>query len=94
MSGNHNDDYDFSKDVDIDVDVDIDYDVDFDKDIDVDTDIDVDIDQCVHIDGNFAQITFDVEAVGEDTYAEIDFAVLTVEGELSSITGVATSASG
>lgn len=80
------DDYDFSKDIDIDVDVDLNFDTDIDLDKDVD--IDVDVDSNVHLDGNFASATFTVEAVGDDTLAEVDINVLAVEGELSSVDGV------
>ncbi|MEZ5775707.1 MAG: hypothetical protein R3D33_13655 [Hyphomicrobiaceae bacterium] len=85
-------DVDFSKDIDIDVDFDQSFDTDIkvDKDVDINVDIDVKAD----VEGNTAELTFDVEAVGKDTYAQLDFVVLTVEDELSSINGYAVSAVG
>jgi len=78
-------DFEFSKDIDLDVDVELDFDteIDFDKDVNVDVCIDADAD--VH--GNIATLTFDVEAIGEDTLAEADVAVLAVEDQLSSVSG-------
>ena len=79
-------DFEFDKEVDIDVDVDLDFDADVDLDKDVDVDIDVKSD--VDLDDNFASATFSVEAIGKNTIAEADVAVLVIEGELSSVDGV------
>lgn len=88
----HRDDVDFDKDIDID----IDFDQDFDTDITLDKDVDINVDVCVDVDveGNSAMLTFDVEAVGKDTFAELDFVVLAVEDELSSINGSASAVVG
>lgn len=83
-------------------------DVEFDKDIDVDIDVDLettaystdtefvyvssDIWAVTYVDGNSADAIVDVEAVGEDTYTSLDITVLTIEDELSSISGTFTSA--
>jgi hypothetical protein len=86
----NNNDVDFSKDLDVDVNLDLD--VDVDVHVDKDVDIDVKVDSDVDVDGNFAQLTFDVEAIGDDTFAEADVFVLTIEDELSHVGGIMTSA--
>lgn len=83
-------DFDFEKDLDIDVDTNLDFDTDVDLDKDVNVDIKVDSD--VDLDGNFASATFSVEAIGKDTIAEADVAVLVIEDELSSVDGVLVAA--
>ncbi|MBE9636206.1 hypothetical protein [Salipiger mangrovisoli] len=83
-------------------------DVDFDKDIDVTVDVTLttesttthtdttNIDSYVTavtcIEGNTADVIFDIEAVGTDTFTSLDISVLTFEDQLSSITGSITSA--
>ena len=87
MSGwNDPNDFDFEKEVDIEVDVDLEFDteVDLDKDVNVNIDVKSDVD----LDDNFASATFSVEAIGKNTIAEADVAVLVIEGELSSVDGV------
>ena len=87
MSWNYDpNDFEFEKDVDVNVDVDLDFntEVDLDKDVDVDIDVKSDVD----LDDNFASATFSVEAIGKNTIAEADVAVLVIEGELSSVDGV------
>jgi len=54
-------------------------------------DINIYLNSHVDIDGNFAQANFDVEAIGNNSSAELDLVVLTTDN-LSSITGSATSA--
>ena len=73
---------------------DINTDLDFDVNVDVDknVDIDIDIDAAANVEGNSAQLTFDVEAFGIDTVAELEFSILTIEDELSSVAGFAVSA--
>lgn len=87
MSGwwNHGSDVDIEKEIDAEISVDFDFDtdIDFDKDVDVD----IVVESCVDIEGNLTNITFDAEAIGSDSLVEVDLAVLTVEGELSSATG-------
>ncbi|SDI05851.1 hypothetical protein [Alloyangia pacifica] len=83
-------DLDKEIDVDIDVDIDIDYDVEVDEDVDVNADFDVH----THVQGNSAEAVVDVEAIGTDTYTSMDIAVLTLEGEMSSISGSFTSVVG
>ena len=61
--------------------------VDLIKDIDVN----VAVDQHVYLTGNTANVQFDVEAVGNNTLAEFDVAVLVTDG-FSSITGSAFAA--
>ena len=80
-----NGDFEFEKDLDIDVDVNLDFDtdVDFDKDFDLELCIDADAD----VNGNIATLTFDVEAIGEDTLAEADVFVIAVEDTLSGVGG-------
>jgi hypothetical protein len=84
------------EDIDITVEKDINVDVDFTQSFNTDinydklVNIDVDIDVNVDIEGNFAQATWDVQAIGTDTLAEIDLVVLAVENTLSHISGSAT----
>lgn len=85
-------DVDFDKDIDVDIDIDLDTDVDIYKTVDIDVWSTVYADVC--IDGNSADVTFDIEAVGEDTFTSLDIAVLTIEDDLSSISGAITSAVG
>lgn len=82
----YNDEVEFDKDIDINIDFNFDSDVDIklDKDVDINVYIDVDPD----IKGNTATLTFSVEAVGKDTFAEADVHVLAVEDMLSSVDGV------
>jgi hypothetical protein len=76
---------DFDKEVDIDVYIDFDSDVDNYNDIYTWAYTDVDTD--VHINGNFAQLTFDVTASGRDTDAQASVSVLAVEDTLSEVSG-------
>ena len=80
-------DVDFDKDIDIDIDldVDIDYDIDLHKDVDIDFDLSSDL----HIDGNTTSFTVEAEAVGDDTFVEVDVVALSTDG-LSSLTMVGT----
>jgi hypothetical protein len=80
-------DFEFSKDLEVDVDLDIDLEVDVDVDVYKDVDIYVDIRSDVDLDGNTAELNFDVQAIGDNTLVEGDVWVLTVDNELSSITG-------
>lgn len=74
-------------DVDLEADVTIDFntDIDFDKNVDIDIFVDTDLD----LEGNFASLTFDVQAAGTnvDTLAEADVFVLAIEDTLSSVGG-------
>jgi hypothetical protein len=72
-------------------DVDIDKDIDVNVNFDFSSNVDIYLDSHVNIDGNFAQANFDVEAIGDNSSAELDLVVLTTDN-LSSITGSATSA--
>lgn len=83
----NDDDFNFDKDVDIKVDVEIDIEADVDVEVKKDVDIDVDIKSDIDLDGNYAEMIFDIQAIGDDTLVEFDVAVLTVDNELSSITG-------
>ncbi|MEO1431492.1 MAG: hypothetical protein AAFV71_21025 [Cyanobacteria bacterium J06633_8] len=81
----------FHKTVDISVDVDFDFDVDVD--VDVNKQYDIDLDSDLSIEGNFAELVFDVTASGSNTYAEADVSVLATGG-LSEIGGIMTAAVG
>lgn len=76
---------DVDKDIDIDIDFDWDVDIDIDVDIDKDIDVDVDIYQDVYLDGNVANLLGDFEAIGDDSFVEVEASVLTTD-YLSSIT--------
>lgn len=80
-------DYSFEKDVEVDVDVDLKLDATVDLTVDNETDIDVDVKSDVDLDGNTAEITFDVQAVGDETLVQGELVVLTVDNELSQLTG-------
>ena len=73
------------KDIDIDIDFDWDKDVDIYVDIHKDIDVDVDLDQYVDLQGNFANLLGDFEAIGDDTFVEVEASVLTTD-YLSSVT--------
>jgi hypothetical protein len=92
MSRDPGNDFDFDKDLDINVDVDLDFDVDVDVDVDKDIDIDIDVYSDVDLDGNTAELTLDVQAIGDNTDAESIVSVLTVDNEMSSISVWAFSA--
>lgn len=79
--------FEFEKDLEIDVDVDLDLEADLDLEIDSKTEIDIDVKSDIDLDGNSAELFFDVEAIGDDTAVIVDVAVLTVDNELSSISG-------
>lgn len=81
-------DFDFEKDIDIDIELDVD--LDFDIDLDKDVDIDVDIDADAHIDGNITNFTVEAEALGGDTFVEVDVVANSIEDELSSLTIIGT----
>lgn len=88
--GGNDADIDFDFDKDIDVDIDLDVDIDYDIDLDKDVDIDVDIDADAHIDGNITNFTVEAEALGDDTFVEVDVVANSIEDELSSLTIVGT----
>jgi hypothetical protein len=79
-----NDEFEFEKDLDIKVDVDLDFDVDVDVDVYKDIDIDIEVKSEVDLDGNTAELTLAVEAIGDDTDVEAIVSVLTMD-DLSSI---------
>jgi hypothetical protein len=81
----HDDDFEFEKDLDINVDVDLDFDVDVDVHVEKDVDIDIKVESDVDLDGNTAELTLDVQAIGHDTDVQAIATVLTVADELSSI---------
>jgi len=86
MSRNHRDPgFEFEKDLDINVDVDLDFDVEVDVDVDKNVDICIDVTSDVDLDGNTAELTLDVQALGSDTDVQSIVTVLTVENEMSSI---------
>jgi hypothetical protein len=80
-----NDDFEFEKELEIEVDVDLDFDVDVDVKVEKDIDIDIDVKSDVDLDGNTAELTLDVQAIGDNTDVEAIVSVLTVDNELSSI---------
>jgi hypothetical protein len=86
MSGNHRDPgFEFDKELDIEVDVDLDFETDVDVDVYKDVYIDIDVDSDVDLDGNTAELTLDVQALGDNTDVESIVSVLTVDNEMSSI---------
>ena len=53
---------------------------------------DIAVFQDVELTGNFANLFGDVEAIGANTLSDIEFSILTIEDELSSISVLAESA--
>ena len=88
------DDFEFEKDLKIDVDVELDFDVEVDVKVDKEIDIDIDVKSDVDLDGNTAELTFDVQAIGYDTDAQGIVSVLVVEDQLSSLSGWLFAAAG
>ena len=82
----------FDKNLDINIDYDFhsNTDINFNKDVS----INIQLDSFVHLEGNFAQITFDAEAVGVNGYVQADLIVLTIEDQLAMVSGTITSATG
>lgn len=82
--------------VDFDKEIDIDIEFDYDSDVDIyygkDVWVDVDVNSYVDVDGNYAQVTFDAQAVGKDGLVEADLIVLTIENELAMAAGTIISA--
>lgn len=78
---------------DVDIDVDTEFDTDVDIDIDVEKDIDIDFDSDVDITGNFAGLTGDATAIGDNSAAEVDFTVTATDG-LAEVTITAFAAVG
>lgn len=81
---------DVNKDIDIDIDADLD--IDTDINLDIFTDIDVDVDSDVDVEDSLTVVTFDAEAIGDNTLVEVDVVVLTVDNELSSASGTIVAA--
>lgn len=75
-----------------DVNIDVNVNQDFDSDVylDVDKDVYIDFDSYVNISGNFGSVIGDATAIGDNSVAEIDFAV-TVTDDLAeaSVTAIA-----
>ena len=63
-----------------------------DADIVKTIDKDILVTQDVELTGNFANLFGDVEAIGANTLSDIEFSILTIEDELSSISVLAESA--
>jgi hypothetical protein len=86
MSGNHRDPgFEFDKELDIEVDVELDFETDVDVDVYKDVYIDIDVKSDVDLDGNTAELTLDVQALGDNTDVQSIVSVLTVDNEMSSI---------
>ena len=54
---------------------------------------DIDVNQDVDLEGNFANLFGDVEAMGEDTLTDMEFSIYTIANELSSMSVLAEAAS-
>ncbi|MDJ0736806.1 MAG: hypothetical protein QNJ47_22525 [Nostocaceae cyanobacterium] len=78
-------------DKDIKVEADFKFDVKVDIDIKKDVDIKVDVKSDVDLDDNYAQLTFDAEAIGKKTLVEADVFVLTTNN-MSAVGGLITTA--
>jgi hypothetical protein len=83
--------FEYDKDLEINVDIDFKLDADINVDVYKDIDIKADVDWKVEGEGNFADALIDVQAIGEDTFVEVDLVVLTTDG-LSSVSGYFSSA--
>ena len=78
-------------DKDIKVEADFKFDAKVDIDIKKDVDIKVDVKSDVDLDDNYAQLTFDAEAIGKKTLVEADVFVLTTNN-MSAVGGLITAA--
>ncbi|MEM7555830.1 MAG: hypothetical protein AAF378_17380 [Cyanobacteria bacterium P01_A01_bin.84] len=87
LGGNYN----FKKNISSTVDTNITF--DSKTNVDKDVNVDVAINAKANIKGNIADLQFDVEAVGDDSFTEVEASVLTTDG-LSSIAGAMYSAVG
>ena len=84
--------FEYDKDLDINVDTDISFDTSVT--LDVYKDVVVYTDVYTNVEGNSAFLVADVEAIGYDTFVEVDTSVLAVEDKLSSGSVVAQAAVG
>ncbi|SDD64582.1 hypothetical protein [Belnapia rosea] len=82
MTGSHHPDVDFDKDYNVEIDVD--FDTNVDVDVDINKDIDVDLDLC-GLEGNAATLSLDVEAIGDNSLAEVVSTVIATD-YMSSVT--------
>ncbi|UEM24589.1 hypothetical protein JL100_030720 (plasmid) [Skermanella mucosa] len=85
---------DFETDSDIEIDFDADINFDTEIKLDVYKDVDVDVKVETDVEGNSAFLVADVQAIGKDTYVQVDTAVMTIEDQLSSVTVSAESVVG
>jgi preprotein translocase subunit SecB len=75
--------FEFDKDVEVDVVSDIDFNTE--ATVTIAKNVDVDVAVVTHVEGNTAFLVADVEAIGKDTFVEVDASVLAVENQLSSV---------
>jgi hypothetical protein len=75
--------FEFEKDVDLDIDNNIDFTAATTLTIAKDVDVDISVD--TNIEGNTAILVADVQAIGTDTFVQVDTSVITVENALSSV---------
>jgi hypothetical protein len=87
------DSFEFKKEVEIKVEAELEFKVDVDVEVKKEVKVDVDIEQKVELKGNVAIFAIDVEALGYDTFVELNLAVLTTD-EMSQITAVGEAATG
>jgi hypothetical protein len=90
LSYNDPPEFDFGKAINVDFDTDIN--VDAQTSLTVDKTVDVDVGIVTNIEGNTAILVADVEAIGKDTFVQLDTSVLVVEDTLSSISVTAIAA--
>jgi hypothetical protein len=76
--------FDFDKAIDVNVDTNIDFNTE--ATLNIDKNVDVDVSVITNVQGNSAFLVADVEAIGKDTFVEVDASVLAVENQLSSVT--------
>ncbi len=92
MSNSFDDDFkfDLDKDVKIDVELELKLDVEIKKDVEIDVKIDADAD----VKGNIAEVVFDAQAFGDDTFVQADIFTIAIEDTMSSASGYVVSAVG
>jgi hypothetical protein len=83
-------DFDLDKAINVDLDTNIEFNAE--TNLTVDKTVDVDIGVVTHVEGNTAILIADVEAIGQDTFVQVDTSVLAVENQLSSVSIIAIAA--
>jgi hypothetical protein len=93
MSYSWHDDKDVEIEVEKDFQIDVELDYTLDVEVEKETDIEVYVDTDLELEGNYAEVNFDTQAYGDETFVQADIFVLTEDGKMSSASGTIISAS-